>query len=171
METVSGSSHFLIYVEPPVHSPYLLKSDGSALSLGPQFYIGNGWRCAQDLQLASLQWHLNPSPWLCPQISTGKCWCICNSSFACTQPTLSIHWSVLVPSFSQFLLHWLGFPGGSLGKNPPTKQETQVWSLGQEDPLEKEMATHSYYFLGNPGQRALRAKVQGFTKSRSWLTN
>ena len=22
-------------------------------------------------------------------------------------------------------------------------QETQVWSLGQEDPLEKEMATHS----------------------------
>ena len=23
------------------------------------------------------------------------------------------------------------------------KQETQVWSLGQEDPLEKEMETHS----------------------------
>ena len=28
-------------------------------------------------------------------------------------------------------------------KNPPTKQETWVQSLGQEDPLEKEMATHS----------------------------
>ena len=31
-------------------------------------------------------------------------------------------------------------------KNPPAKQETQeMWaqSLGQEDPLEKEMATHS----------------------------
>ena len=26
-------------------------------------------------------------------------------------------------------------------KNPPTTQETQVRSLGQEDPLEKEMAT------------------------------
>ena len=25
-------------------------------------------------------------------------------------------------------------------KNPPAKQETQVQSLGQEDPLEKEMA-------------------------------
>ena len=25
----------------------------------------------------------------------------------------------------------------------PAKQETQVQSLGQEDPLEKEMATHS----------------------------
>ena len=27
--------------------------------------------------------------------------------------------------------------------NPPTKQETWVWSVGQEDALEKEMATHS----------------------------
>ena len=28
-------------------------------------------------------------------------------------------------------------------KNPPAVQETQVRSLGQEDPLEKGMATHS----------------------------
>ena len=28
-------------------------------------------------------------------------------------------------------------------KNLPAMQETQVQSLGQEDPLEKEMATHS----------------------------
>ena len=28
-------------------------------------------------------------------------------------------------------------------KNLPATQETQVESLGQEDPLEKEMATHS----------------------------
>ena len=28
-------------------------------------------------------------------------------------------------------------------KNPLAVQETQVPSLGQEDPLEKEMATHS----------------------------
>ena len=36
-----------------------------------------------------------------------------------------------------------GFSGGSVVKNPPAKQETQVQSLGWEDPLEKEMATHS----------------------------
>ena len=30
-----------------------------------------------------------------------------------------------------------------LVKNPPTMQEIQVRSLGQEDPLEKEMATQS----------------------------
>ena len=38
------------------------------------------------------------------------------------------------------------FPRGSEVKNPPAKQEmqeTRVPSLGREDPLEKEMATHS----------------------------
>ena len=28
-------------------------------------------------------------------------------------------------------------------KSLPAVQETQVWSLGQDDPLEKEMVTHS----------------------------
>ena len=37
----------------------------------------------------------------------------------------------------------MGFPGGSALKNLPVMQETQVRSLGQEDPLEKEMTTHS----------------------------
>ena len=32
---------------------------------------------------------------------------------------------------------------GSVVKNPPTVQETQVRSLGHTDPLEEEMATHS----------------------------
>ena len=30
-----------------------------------------------------------------------------------------------------------------MGKNLPAIQETQVGSLGLEDPVEKEMATHS----------------------------
>ena len=33
--------------------------------------------------------------------------------------------------------------GGSVVKNLPAAQEMQVPSLGQEDPLKKEMATHS----------------------------
>ena len=36
-----------------------------------------------------------------------------------------------------------GFSGGSAVKNLPAMQEMWVQSLGQEDPLEKEMATHS----------------------------
>ena len=34
-----------------------------------------------------------------------------------------------------------GFPCGSVVKNMPANQETQVGYLGQDDPLE-EMATH-----------------------------
>ena len=39
-----------------------------------------------------------------------------------------------------------GFPSSSVVKNPPAMQEskeTQVQSLGQGDPLEEGMATHS----------------------------
>ena len=44
-----------------------------------------------------------------------------------------------------------GFPGGSVVKNPPAKQEIQIQSRGQEDPLEEEMATHSSILAwGNP---------------------
>ena len=37
--------------------------------------------------------------------------------------------------------HW--WPKWLKKKNPPAMQETQVRSLGQEDPLEKGMATHA----------------------------
>ena len=37
----------------------------------------------------------------------------------------------------------MGFPGVSAVKNLPAVQEMEFWSLGQEYPLEKEMATHS----------------------------
>ena len=41
-------------------------------------------------------------------------------------------------------------------KNLPAVQETQVQPLGQEDPLEKEKATHSSILVGEfPGQRSL----------------
>ena len=44
-----------------------------------------------------------------------------------------------------------------LVKNLPAVQETQIWPLGWEDPLEKEMATHSSIlawkipWIENPG--------------------
>ena len=40
----------------------------------------------------------------------------------------------------------MGFPGSTVVKNPPEMQElqeTRVQSLGEEDPLEEGMATHS----------------------------
>ena len=49
-----------------------------------------------------------------------------------------------------------GLPGGSVVKNPSAKQETQVWSLGWEDSLERKMATHSIFLPGKShGQRSM----------------
>ena len=51
-------------------------------------------------------------------------------------------------------------------KNLPAMQEISVSSIGQEDPLEKEMATHSSSCLGNPRNRgAWWATVHGVAKS------
>ena len=54
-------------------------------------------------------------------------------------------------------------------KRLPAMQETQVQSLGWEDPLEKEMATHSSILgLENPMDReAWWATVHGVAKSRT----
>ena len=41
-----------------------------------------------------------------------------------------------------------GFPNGSVVKNLPAVPETRVRSLGQEDPMEEEMATHSSILPG-----------------------
>ena len=45
--------------------------------------------------------------------------------------------------FKIFYFNVLGLPGSSVVKNLPAMQETWIQPLGQEDHLEKEMATHS----------------------------
>jgi len=53
--------------------------------------------------------------------------------------SFSFQWLDASPNF-------LGFPGGSTVKYMPAVKEIKemrVWSLGQEDLLEEEMATHS----------------------------
>ena len=48
------------------------------------------------------------------------------------------------PLLFSFLLEYNCFRlGGSVSKDLPAMQKTQVQSLGQEHPLEKGMATHS----------------------------
>ena len=56
----------------------------------------------------------------------------------------------------KFPLPQIGFPGGSGGKNLPAMQETWVQSLGWEESLGEEMATH-YSILAEEfhGQRSL----------------
>ena len=48
-----------------------------------------------------------------------------------------------IPSFGKYWKQIWASPVTQMAKNLPAMQETRVWSLGWEDPLEKEMATHS----------------------------
>ena len=50
---------------------------------------------------------------------------------------------ILTCDSSTLEFHTMGFPGGSVVKNLPVMQEMQVQSLGQEEPLEEGMETHS----------------------------
>ena len=68
----------------------------------------------------------------------------------------------------------MGFCDDLVVKNPLTKHETRVQSLGQEDPLEQEMATHPSWVscLENPMDRgAWWATVHGVTKSQAGLSD
>ena len=58
-------------------------------------------------------------------------------------------------------------------KNPPAMQETQVRSLGQEDPLEEGMATYSSILVwGIPMDRgAWWATVHGVAQSQTRLSD
>ena len=71
-------------------------------------------------------------------------------------------------------MHWLiclvgDFPGGSAVRNLPAVQKMWAQSLGQEDPLEKEMATHSSILAWeipwrNLAVYSLQSTVNGVTK-------
>ena len=63
------------------------------------------------------------------------------------------------------------FPGGSAVKNPPATQETQVQSLGREDPLEREMATHSSILAWRIPWTEEPGGLQSMAKAQTWLSD
>ena len=82
-----------------------------------------------------------------------------------SRPELHPRWTTSLSLFlSQSALHHFvleslreqGFPRGSVVKHPPAVKEPWVRPLGREDPLEKEIATHSSTLSGKShGQRSL----------------
>ena len=65
------------------------------------------------------------------------------------------------------LPHLQDFPGGTGVKNLPM-QETQVQSLGQEDPLEKEMATHTSMLAWEISWTEDPGGLQSMGSQKSW---
>ena len=106
------------------------------------------WRCSA--LCCSLQPHgLKPSSLLCPWVYPGK-----NTGVGCHFLLQGI---LQTQGLTPHLLYWLvdslalvssGKPNlevinSQMLTNLPAMQGTRVWSLGQEDPPEKGMATHS----------------------------
>ena len=85
-------------------------------------------------------------------------------------------------SFLFFKLKYICFLGGSVVKNLPAMQETQIWSLGQNDSLEEEMATHFSILawripwteeasgLQSRGSQRVRDDWAGANPKHSWFT-
>ena len=88
-----------------------------------------------------------------------------------------VFWPFVSPRLLYYRVTFLlCFPCVTEVKNPPTMQEpqeTQVGSLGLEDPLEEGMAMHCSIlawripWTGEPGG----LQSVGFQKSRTWLSN
>ena len=55
----------------------------------------------------------------------------------------NVHLPSAGPLFGKVWIYYGAFLATQVIKNLPAMQETQVGSLGREDPLEEEMATHS----------------------------
>ena len=81
------------------------------------------------------------------QIAIGKSLCNTGSPAWCLWWSRGVGWGGEGGSRGRWSMYNCGqftcFPSGSAVKNPPAMQETQVWSLGQEDLLEKGMDIHS----------------------------
>ena len=66
---------------------------------------------------------------------------------------------------------WTVNTGGSDSKGSTALQETQVRSLGWEDPLEKGMTLHPGFLPGELDRGALQVIVHGVSRSWTWLSN
>ena len=75
---------------------------------------------------------------------------------------------IRLPSFTH------SFPGSSGGKESACMRETWVWSLGREDPLKKEMATHSSIHVWKIQWTEKPCMLQSMGSQRvghNWATN
>ena len=59
-------------------------------------------------------------------------------------------------------------PNGSEVEKLPAKQEMQVWFLGQQDPLEKGMATHSSILAWEIPWIEETGKLPSMGSQKSW---
>ena len=84
-----------------------------------------------------------PTPWKCIWANPGRWWRTGKPIVIQSTGSQRV-WLDWVTDWTTLLSSSLGSPGGARGRVPMQEtEEGEVWSLGREDPLEKEMTTHS----------------------------
>ena len=100
--------------------------------------VGHDWATSLSL-FTFMHWKRKwqPTPVFLPGESQGQ-----RSLVGCPVYGVAQSWTRL-KWLSSSSIHILTFSDAQWVKNQPAMQKTQVWSLGQEDALEEEMATYS----------------------------
>ena len=113
------------------------------------------WKCSVSPYLEALWtpffWAFNRGFIIFPDSSVGKCFITFPDSSVGKESACNAGDPSSIPGSGRFPGEGIGYPlqyswaspVAQLVKNPPAMQETWVWSLGWEGPLEKGKATHS----------------------------
>ena len=88
-------------------------------------------------------WMASPTQWKCIWANPGRWWRTGKPIVIQSTGSQRV-WLDWVTDWTTLLSSSLGSPGGASGRVPVQEtEEGGVWSRGREDPLEKEMTTHS----------------------------
>ena len=161
---------FIRMTDAEVEAPIPWPPDAKSQLIGKDPDVGKDWRGGGERcdrgwdswMASSIQW-----TWVWAN------WEIVKDREACCASVHGIakSWTWL----SNWTTDWIlkGFHGGSVVKNLPAMQETQVLSLGQEDHLEKEMVTHSSILAWEiPWTKEYgRLHSMGLEKSWTWVSD
>ena len=120
---------------------------GLGVTLG-SLYIGAQGSVAGEFAWYVLPWNLLALLWCLVSVSVWRRFMSsCRLMFSGVRSSLVSSGFGLKPPASGFQSYFYSslktYPVAQMVKSLPTTQETWIWSLGWEDLLEKEMATHS----------------------------
>ena len=118
-------------------------------------------------------WDAHMEEWIQESETQGRCQLEVDIYITCSQSTCQKSRAKEYQSLFTFTRRRWEMIFACLGSPPKETQETRVWSLSREDPLEEEMATHSS-ILGWRipwTEKPLELQFRRVIKSQTWLSD